>query len=144
MGHRIPLGIEPAAAAGGVDPALAEPALRVVAHEEVVRPSGIVERLRIGWAGDVRFAAIAELGLVARAAPGAANEEHQCATAAAPCSSMSAPVVNRSSPKGRASGCGTTFASVQANTWPEPGVALKPPVPQPPLMSLFSNGRGPM
>ena len=38
----------------------------------------------------VRLAAAAELGLVARTAPGAANEEHQCATAAAPCSSISA------------------------------------------------------
>ena len=31
------------------------------------------------------------------------------------------------------SGCGRSLAIVCANTWPEPGVALKPPVPQPQL-----------
>ena len=35
---------------------------------------------RIGRARDVRLAAVAELGLVARAAPRAADEQHQCAT----------------------------------------------------------------
>src|SRR3954468_15757739 len=63
-----------------MDPALAEPALRVVAHEEVIGPGGVVERLRIGRTRDVRFTAVAELGLVARAAPGAADEKHQYAT----------------------------------------------------------------
>ena len=32
------------------------------------------------------------------------------------------------------------MASVQAKTQPEPGVALKPPVPQPQLMKKFSTG----
>src|SRR5438132_2432452 len=144
MRHGVALGVEPAPAASGVDPALAEPALRVRADEDVLGPGRVVERLRIWRARDVRFAAAAELGLVARAAPGTANEQHQCATAAAPCSSISAPVVKRSSAKGFASGCASPLASVQAKTWPEPGVALKPPVPQPPLMYRSWTGRAPI
>ena len=35
--------------------------------------------------------------------------------------------------KGAASRCGSSRAIVCAKTWPEPGVALKPPVPQPQL-----------
>ncbi|CDI94962.1 secreted protein Hcp [Pseudomonas aeruginosa PA38182] len=50
------------------------------------------------------------------------------ATAAAPCSSISAPLWKRSMEKGAASGCGS-LARVAAKTFPEPGVALKPPVP---------------
>ena len=57
----------------------------------------------------------------------------QCATAAAAASSISLPVVKRSSVKGAFSGCGSSLAIVQARRWPAPGVALKPPVPQPQL-----------
>ena len=55
----------------------------------------------------------------------------QCATAAAAASSMSCPVRKRSSAKGALIGCGSSCAMVCANTWPDPGVALNPPVPQP-------------
>src|SRR5918996_2203248 len=68
----------------------------------------------------------------------------QCATAAAPCSSTSWPLAKRSRANGAAIGCGSPLATVQANTWPEPGVALKPPVPQPQLMNMFSTGVLPM
>ena len=59
--------------------------------------------------------------------------EHQCATAAAAASSISRPVRKRSSVNGALIGCGLSLAMVWAKTWPEPGVALKPPVPQPQL-----------
>jgi hypothetical protein len=36
---------------------------------------------------------------------------------------------------------GAPFASMSANTWPEPGVALKPPVPQPQLKNRPCTGR---
>ena len=55
----------------------------------------------------------------------------QCATAAAPCSSMRAPVVKRSSVYGALSSCGAPVAIVCASTQPTAGVALKPPVPHP-------------
>src|SRR5215212_8802029 len=87
--------------------------------------------VRIGRGGDARLAAVAKLDLVARPAVRALDQEHQCAATAAPCSSISAPVVNRSRPYGRASSCGALFAIVCASTRPETGVALNPPVPQP-------------
>ena len=59
--------------------------------------------------------------------------DHQCATAAAAASSISRPVRKRSSVNGALIGCGLSLAMVWAKTWPEPGVALKPPVPQPQL-----------
>src|SRR5215204_3982041 len=58
---------------------------------------------------------------------------HQWATAAAPCSSIRAPVVNRSSAYGALSECGSSLAIVWASTQPDAGVALNPPVPQPQL-----------
>src|SRR5207249_1564922 len=64
---------------------------------------------------------------------GSRGRMDQCDTAAAACSSISAPVVKRSSAKGAARGCGSSRAIVWANTCPAPGVALNPPVPQPPL-----------
>ena len=55
------------------------------------------------------------------------------------------PPLRRSAPrceavqaKGAAIGCGSSRAMVAAKTWPEPGVALKPPVPQP----QFTNRPG--
>ncbi len=56
---------------------------------------------------------------------------------------MSAPVVNRSSPNGRASSCGASCAIVWASTSPETGVALKPPVPQPQSRYSPSTSRRP-
>src|SRR5690606_26569753 len=114
------------------------------AAEHVLRPL-LVGQLggRLG-VGDAGLAAVAELVLVAGAAERAGDEHHQCATAAAPCSSMSAPVVNRSSANGSASGWGSSWAMVCAYTQPEPGVALKPPVPQPALMNRPSTGVRPM
>ena len=46
---------------------------------------------------------------------------------------MSRPVRNRSSVNGALMRCGSPVATIWAKTWPEPGVALKPPVPQPQL-----------
>src|SRR5207247_5347785 len=66
---------------------------------------------------------------------------HQCATAAAPCSSISAPLVNRSSLYGRASSL-SPVASTSAKAHPLPGVALKPPVPQPQLRNRPGIGVG--
>ena len=58
-----------------------------------------------------------------------AREELACAAAAA--SSIRSPSRKRSSVKGALIGCGASWAMVQANRCPDPGVALKPPVPQP-------------
>ena len=77
-------------------------------------PLGVGERVRVGRVRHVRLPAVAELDLVAVAAPGAGDEQHQCATAAAPCSSISAPVSNRSSANGTFSGCGSPCAIVCA------------------------------
>ena len=42
--------------------------------------------------------------------------------------------------KGAANGCISPLARLAANTLPEPGVALKPPVPQPQLKNMFGTG----
>src|SRR5262245_42384222 len=98
-------------------PLLEVAALRVLAHEEVVAPLRVAERIRILRPRDVRLAAVGELRLVARAAPRARDDQrHQCATAAAPCSSMSAPVLKRSSENAAFSACGRSCAIVCANT----------------------------
>ncbi len=57
---------------------------------------------------------------------------------------MSRPVRKRSSENGAASGCGSPRANEWANTWPEPGVALKPPVPQPQFTKSRGTGVSPM
>ena len=62
------------------------------------------------------------------------------ATAAAPCSSISAPVVKRSSANGTFSGCGSPWAIVHANVEPGARVALNPPVPQPQFTNRPSTG----
>src|SRR5205823_13451354 len=53
------------------------------------------------------------------------------------------PGVNRWRLNGSASGCGSSFAIVCAYTQPAPGVALKPPVPQPQLRYSPSTGERP-
>src|SRR6202044_3898011 len=64
----------------------------------------------------------------------------QCATAAAVASLISAPARKRSRPSGAAILLGSPVATRRANTWPEPGVALKPPVPQPQLTNRPGTG----
>src|SRR5438105_3536545 len=103
---RVPLELEPAAAAVRVHPALPKETVWVVAHEQVLRPLLVGGRRRFGRIDDLRLPAVRELDLVALAAPGTANEQHQCETPAAPCPSISAPVTNRSSEKGAFSSCG--------------------------------------
>ena len=68
------------------------------------------------------------------------NFGDQCATPAATLSSMNRPSRNRSSPKASASGPGSPFAMSSAMAQPEPGMALKPPVPQPQLMKQLARG----
>ena len=119
-----------------MQPALGMHAFRVRPVEEILRPVRVIDFRGIGRPGDVRLAAAAELDLGAGTAVGASDEQHatpQWATAAAAASSMRRPVRKRSSVKGALMGCGSPVAMVCANTWPEPGVALKPPVPQPQL-----------
>ena len=72
------------------------------------------------------------------------SDRSQCDTAAAACSSTSAPVAKRSSANGAASGCGSSRAIVWAKTQPAPGVALNPPVPQPPFRYSPPTGNLPM
>src|SRR6185312_6699336 len=134
VGHRVPNGIEPSTASTAVHPALGERALEVVPDEQVVGPLLVGEFVAAALGiRHVRLTAVAELDLVARAALRTRNEHHQCATAAAPCSSTSRPLVNRSRPKSAASAGTRPVSSSSAITCPIPGVALKPPVPQPQL-----------
>src|SRR5690606_36971045 len=143
LAHRV----EEPCAAMDMAPALEMDAARVAADEEVVAPFLVGEGGRIGGPRDMRLAAIGEFefGQVLLAV-GAMDQEHgrgssvlgsrgshQCATAAAAASSISRPVVNRSSVKGALIGCGSSLAIVQASVCAAPGVALNPPVPQPQL-----------
>src|SRR3990170_4027259 len=70
--HRV----EPPAAPGGVEPALGELALGVVAHEQVVGPLLIRERVGVRRVVDVRLPAVAELDLITRPAPWAGDQQH--------------------------------------------------------------------
>src|SRR3954453_21320612 len=76
VGGGVADGVEPAAAAGVVVPALGEAALGVVTEEDVVRPLLVGERGRVLRVGDVGLAAVVELGLLAGAAPRACDELH--------------------------------------------------------------------
>src|SRR5579871_74329 len=92
--------LEPAPAAERVHPALPEGALRIVADEQEPPPFLVGQRSGLRRIRHACLAAVGELDLVALAAPGAGDLEHQCATPAAPCSSIRAPVVKRSSANG--------------------------------------------
>src|SRR6185436_9831659 len=119
--------VEPAPAADTVAPALGEGSAGVVAEEEVLRPLLVGQGARVLRVRHVRLSAVPVLGLVAWSAPGTRQQQHrfsrlgQCATAAAPCSSTSAPVMNRSSPNGRLSSWGSPVAIVWAITQPALG-----------------------
>src|SRR3712207_9028041 len=76
VGHGVADRVEPAAAPVAVVPALGEPALGVVAEEDVVRPLLVGERGRVLRVRDVGLAAVVELDLLARAAPRARDELH--------------------------------------------------------------------
>src|SRR5262245_18398474 len=73
--------VEPPTASGGVHPPLRPLALRVLPHEQEVGPLLVGERLRVGGIRDVGLAAVAELDLVAGAAPGTTDRQHQAAPA---------------------------------------------------------------
>src|SRR5689334_11667903 len=137
-------GVEPAAAPGGVAPPFGELAFRVGPEEYVMGPLLVAQCERVVGIGDMRLPAIVKFGLFPGSAPRAFDELHgcssrlkcratQCATAAAPCSSTSAPVTKRSRLNGATYGCGSSRAMVSARHQPMPGVALNPPVPQPQL-----------
>src|SRR5580658_3263723 len=119
-------------------PIFPQPASRVVTLVEVSRPLEVTRRRGIG-PGRHRPAR-RKLDLIARSTPGAGNLQHecsggpQCATPEAAPSSMSAPVAKRSSLKAAASSSDLSRARRWAKERPPPGIALKPPVPQPVLM----------
>src|SRR5205823_10426161 len=98
--------VEPTAAAGRVDPALGHLPFRIRPEEDVAGPGRVVRRVWVRRICDLRCASVFEFDVLAIAAPGT-GDQHQWATAAAPCSSISAPVVKRSSAKRafRAWGC---------------------------------------
>src|SRR2546430_3490044 len=97
---------KPAAAACCVDPALGHLPFRIRPEEDITGPGRIVRRVRVRRIGDLRRASVFEFDVLTIAAPGT-GDQHQWATAAAPCSSISAPLTKRSSAKGalRAWGC---------------------------------------
>ena len=143
--------VEPAAAALRVQPALEVHALGVVAHEQVVGPL----RVARPWPGRA----------AARCAPRRRSEtrsrrasphQGQGISSMACLPRISAPRRPRRARRSgsrcgsararrrRSDRCGWSWAMVWANTQPEPGVALKPPVPQPQLMYRPSTGVLPM
>ena len=67
------LGIEPTAATRGVQPLFAVQAFGVFAHEQIVAPLFIRERISIQRPRNVGFAAAAKFTFGARASPGAGN-----------------------------------------------------------------------
>ncbi len=69
-------GVEPAPASGVVAPSFGEQPLGVGPEKYEVRPLLVGQRLRIGRIGDVRLAAVVELGLFARPAPWAFDQLH--------------------------------------------------------------------
>src|SRR4051794_5524827 len=136
--------VEKAAAAVAMAPALRIAALRVIANVEERGPRIVAHRRWIRGPLHMGLAAVTELVLRPRAAPRTRDQQHQCATAAAAASLIRRPLINRCRLKGAASKCGVPVAMVAAKTWPEPGVALKPPVPQPQLTNNPGIGVGPM
>src|SRR5215510_10591417 len=77
MGYGMAGGIEPAAAAASMVPALEMPALGVLAHEQVVAPLRVGELVGLRRPRDMRLAAIGELALVPLAAIGAGDQQHR-------------------------------------------------------------------
>ncbi len=68
--------VEPSPAAVRMHPLLEVRAARVLAHEEVIAPLLVGQRVGVDRPHDVRFAAVGELGLLARAAPWAGDQQH--------------------------------------------------------------------
>lgn len=134
--NRVGIGIadcvEELAATVDMAPTLGMGAAFIGTRVKVIGP-GLVRHVR-GWPHDVRLPRVAELDLGPRAAIRTIDQQQgaaQCATAAAAASLIMVPRTNRSSPKGATIGCGASWAIVCAKRSPDPGVALKPPVPQP-------------
>src|ERR1700726_2784190 len=143
VGGRVAHRVEELPAAVRVSPALGIQPLGVVAHVQEPGPFLRVGRGWLGRACDVGLSAVREFELRALATIGTCNEEHeisQWATAAAAASSIRLPSAKRSIVKGALIACGSSRAMVCANTCAEPGVALKPPVPQPQF--TYSPGTG--
>src|SRR6202023_455461 len=137
--------IEEAPASMGGPPAFGVHALAVRPKKEKFRPLPVRERRGIGRPRNVGLPAVAKLDFRARAAIGPMDQQHdQCATAAAAASSINLPLTKRCRENGAAKGCGSSLAMVAAKTWPEPGVALNPPVPQPQLTNSPGTGVSPM
>src|SRR5262245_57425196 len=136
-------GVEPATASDAVAPPFGELTLGVGPEEHIVRPLLVGQCGGIIGIRNVCLSPVMEFRLLPRTAPRAFDQLHrcssfrvgrfQCATAAAPCSSTSAPVTKRSRLNGATYLCGSSRAMVSARHQPMPGVALNPPVPQPQL-----------
>src|SRR5262245_25231285 len=75
MAHHV----EPATAAARMVPALVVDALGIGAHEDIVAPFGVRELLWLQRPCDVGLAAVRELGLLARTAVGAGDQQHAVA-----------------------------------------------------------------
>src|SRR3954467_9713829 len=129
VGHRITHAIEEPAAAMLVPPSFGVHAAWIGPFIKKRGPFSVRRRRRVTRPCHMGFAAIMEFDLRSEPAPGARDQQHQCETAAAAASSIRRPVRNRSKLNGAAIGCGSPRATVEANTCPDPGVALKPPVP---------------
>ena len=77
IGDGVAAHVEPAPAAERVQPLLEVRAARVLAHEQVVAPLRVGQRVGVDRPRDVRLAAVGELALLARAAPGTFDQQHR-------------------------------------------------------------------
>ena len=145
VAHGVAQRVEPAPAALPVHPALGMDALGVGAHEEVVGPA----RHRRSWPGrGARCGPRRRSGTRSRAGRPHQGQSIQSIPSGLLVRHGRRRVLVDQRARGEAveregalSGCGSPVAMVWASTQPEPGVALKPPVPQPPLMKRPSHGR---
>jgi hypothetical protein len=76
VGVGVTQGVEPLATPAGVLPAFSEQALGVVAVEEVLGPSAVIQAVGILGVGDVCLATVVELDLVSGPALRAGNGKH--------------------------------------------------------------------
>ena len=146
VAHGVAQAVEEAAAAGSMTPPLGDDAARVGAGVEEGTP---VRRPRPAW-GRARHGPRrhAEFELRPGAAVGAGNQQHR--------RTLNAPrrrrrprrsgglVVKRVEREGRVDRMRLAVATWWAKTLPDPGVALKPPVPQPQLTKSPGTGVLPM
>ena len=76
VGHGIPFEVEPAIAPVDVAPAFTVSPFRVLPHEHVIGPLGIIQGIRFQRPLDMRFPAANKFAFVSGTAPWAGYQKH--------------------------------------------------------------------